>query len=284
MANLAIAATLVGRGDLVIEDRLNHASLLDSGLASGARLLRYRHADAGAAARLLERPARRRLVMTDGVFSMDGDRAPLTGLIGACDRHDAWLSVDDAHGFGVLGPGGRGTLELLPDRGQSIPVLMATLGKALGSFGAFVAGSRDLIEVLVQRARTYIYTTALPPAVAAAAQRAVEIAREEPWRRSHVLELAARFQRGARSLGLGVAASETPIQPLLIGDERSTVEASAALLEAGCLVPAIRPPTVPSGSSRLRITFSAAHSTADVDRLLDVLSDWQARPRAVAAQ
>jgi len=276
MANLGIAAALVGRGDLVVEDRLNHASLIDAGLATGARFQRYAHADAASAdAVLAKHTARHRLLATDGVFSMDGDVAPLVELAEICSERDAWLVIDDAHGFGVLGAHGRGSVEAHGLSASQAPVLMATLGKAIGVFGAFVAGSRDLIDVLVQRARTYIYTTALPPAVAAAARQALELVRTESWRRDHLHELIGRFRSGAAALGLTLLPSGTPIQPLVLGSERRAVAASRHLLAAGLYVPAIRPPTVPAGSSRLRITLSAAHSAQDVARLLETLAEWQ---------
>jgi 8-amino-7-oxononanoate synthase len=272
MANLAVITTLLGRGDRVLEDRLNHASLLEAGLASGARFARFPHADAAA---LRERLARsdkgRTLVATDGVFSMDGDVAPLRALADACQAHRAWLFVDDAHGFGVLGRSGRGSLEAAGLGLQDVPVLMGTLGKAVGTFGAFVAGPGEFVETLLQRARTYIYTTAVPPAVAAATRAALRVLQEEPWRRERVLAHAARFRREAAGLGLCMPPSATPIQPVVIGDEAAAVVASEALRSQGLWIPAIRPPTVPAGTSRLRITFSAAHEDADVDRLLEAL-------------
>jgi 8-amino-7-oxononanoate synthase len=279
MANLAVISTLLGRSDRVFQDRLNHASLLDAGLASGARFSRYPHGDAAALrARLSRAPVARTMVVTDGVFSMDGDVAPLRELADACRDHGAWLFVDDAHGLGVLGESGRGTLEAARLDLEAAPILMGTLGKAFGTFGAFVAGASEVIETLLQRARTYVYTTALPPAVAAATRASLRLVQEEPWRRSRVLGHVARFRREARRLGLPLMDSTTPIQPLLLGSEAAALAASDALLAAGIWVPAIRPPTVPSGASRLRVTFSAAHADADVDRLLETLarlaSDW----------
>ena len=276
MANLAVVTTLCGRGDRVFEDRLNHASLLDAGLASGARFARYRHADAAALAARLGGPddagGRRTLVATDGVFSMDGDVAPLGALADACRARGAWLFVDDAHGLGVLGASGRGTLEAAGLDHYEVPVLMGTLGKAFGSFGAFVAGSDDLVETLLQRARTYVYTTALPPAVAAATRAALRVLQDEPWRRKQVLGHVARFRHEAARLGLSLLDSDTPIQPVILGSEAAALTTGDALRDRGLWVPAIRPPTVPAGSARLRITFSAAHSAADVDRLLEALA------------
>jgi 8-amino-7-oxononanoate synthase len=273
MANLAVAAVLVGRGDHVLEDRLNHASLLDAGLASGARFARFAHGDVAALRTKLSRvgATARALVMTDGVFSMDGDIAPLRDLAGACRESAAQLLVDDAHGFGVLGATGAGAAEEAGLGLDDVPVLMCTLGKAVGTCGAFVAGSAVLVESLLQRARTYIYTTALPPAVAAATRESLRVMRDEPWRRSRVLDHARRFRAGLADLGLQALPSRTPIQPVLVGAEAAAVAASNALFEQGFWVPAIRPPTVPAGTSRLRFTFSAAHTTTQVDHLLAAL-------------
>lgn len=277
MANLAVVTALLGRGDRVFEDRLNHASLLDAGLASGARFSRYPHADvAGLTARLERAGTGRAMVATDGVFSMDGDVAPLAGLAAACRTHGASLFVDDAHGLGVLGATGRGSLEAAGVDGADVPILMGTLGKAFGTFGAFVAGSHELIETLLQTARTYIYTTALPPAVAAATRASLRVMQEEPGRRPRVLQHVARFRREVASLGLQLLESGTPIQPIVFGSEAATVAASDALRARGLWVPAIRPPTVPAGSSRLRITFSAAHADADVDLLVEALASLPA--------
>ena len=273
MANLAVVTALLGRGDRVFEDRLNHASLLDAGLASGARFSRYPHAGVRAlAARLGRAGSGRTMVVTDGVFSMDGDVAPLGELAAACRSHGAAFFVDDAHGLGVLGATGRGSLEAAGLGLDDVPILMGTLGKAVGTFGAFVAGSRELIETLLQTARTYIYTTALPPAVAAATRASLHAMQDEPWRRERVLQHVTRFRREAAQLGLRLLESRTPIQPLVLGSESAAVAASDALRARGLWVPAIRPPTVPAGSSRLRITFSAAHAEADVDRLVEALA------------
>lgn len=273
MANLGFVSALVGRGDRVLEDRLNHASLLDAGLLSGARFARYAHADPQALAARLSRGEGLPLVVTDGVFSMDGDLAPLPELARVTRAAGGWLAVDDAHGLGVLGDNGAGSLAHFGLDNAAVPILMGTLGKALGGFGAFVAGDKDLIEYLIQRARSYVYTTALPAPVAAAALAALEVVVSEPERRARVLELAGRFRRGAAELGYSVMPSETAIQPLLIGDAGRAVALSEALLEAGLWVPAIREPTVPAGSARLRVTFSAAHDAADLDRLLNVLAE-----------
>ena len=274
MANLAIATALVGRSDALFEDRLNHASLIDAALLSRARLHRYRHADASALGTIMaSSSARRKLVLTDGVFSMDGDIAPLPELAGAAASHQGWLVVDDAHGLGVLGPSGRGSVEHHDLRPGQVPVLMGTLGKGFGTFGAFVAGSENLVETLVQQARPYIYTTALPPAIAAATRVSLRIAEQEPWRRDKVYSLVQRFRRGARQLGLKLPGAVTPIQPLVLGATDTTLRAARSLRERGIYVSPIRPPTVPAGSSRLRLTFTAAHRESHVDRLLDALDE-----------
>lgn len=275
MANLGIASALIGRGDRVLEDRLNHASLLDAGLLSGARFSRYAHADVDALKQELTDFPGRTLVMTDGVFSMDGDIAPLPGLARATDAVGAFLAVDDAHGFGVVGEGGRGSLEHHGLNLAEVPVLMGTLGKACGSFGAFVAGSEALVESLIQGARTYIYTTASPPALAEASRAALKLIQAEPERRQHLHTLIARFRAGARQLGLKLMASETPIQPLLVGDPAEALSLSQALREDGIIAAAIRPPTVPVGTARLRFTLTAAHTQQQVDRLLDALAAAQ---------
>ena len=272
MANLGVAVALLGRGDSVFEDRLNHASLIDAGILSRARLRRYAHADpADLDTRLGQTESGSKLVLTDGVFSMDGDVAPLAELAAVCDRHDAWLMVDDAHGLGVLGEDGRGSLAAAGLGCEAVPILMGTLGKAFGSFGAFVAGSEDLIEWLIQAARSYVYTTALPAAVAEATRAALRLAQAESWRREKLAALVARFRAGAAQLGLPLMASETPIQPLVLGEPERVMAVSARLEAAGLLVGAIRPPTVPEGTARLRITFSAGHDEAHVDRLLAAL-------------
>lgn len=272
MANLGAVGALLQRGDLVLEDRLNHASLLDAGRLSKAEFARYAHADTEDLARRLEpRPGRRQLIVTDGVFSMDGDLAPLAALCETAARNQAWVMVDDAHGIGVLGEHGAGTLEPLGLGTGEVPVLVGTLGKALGTAGAFVAGSEALAETLIQHARTYIYTTAMPPAVAVATLASLKIAREEHWRRERLRDLIARFRSGAAELGYDLMPSDTPIQPLRVGDADRAVRLSEALWSQGLLITAIRPPTVPRGTARLRVTFSAQHTAAHVDRLLAAL-------------
>jgi 8-amino-7-oxononanoate synthase len=272
MANLAAVSTLADRGEVVALDRLNHASLIDGTLLSGARFSRYAHGDAADAERVLkEHQGTATVLATDGVFSMDGDFARLPTLARIARAYKAWLIVDDAHGLGVLGATGRGVLEHFELGTSDVPVLVGTLGKAFGSFGAFVAGSAELIELLMQRARTYIYTTALPQPVAAATRKALEIIQRESWRRERVLALAARFRAAARQLDLHLASSDTPIQPVILGAAAAAVRAQNVLLESGFLVVAIRPPTVPAGTARLRITFSAAHTEAQVDALVEAL-------------
>jgi 8-amino-7-oxononanoate synthase len=272
MANLGVMVALLRRGDRVFEDRANHASLLDGARLSGARLVRYAHAVVrDLDERLAVAPAVQCLVATDGVFSMDGDLAPLAGLAAVAADHGAWFMVDDAHGLGVTGPQGRGSVTAAGLGTAQVPVLMGTLGKACGTFGAFVAGSEELIETLIQEARTYIYTTAPPPALACAASAALQRVRADDWRRERLQYLVRRFRSGAAQLGLRLPDSTTPIQPLLAGGAATALHLSGALRRQGILVTAIRPPTVPAGSARLRITFSAAHSEAHVDRLLDAL-------------
>ena len=315
MANLGVVSALTGRHDVIFEDRLNHASLIDAARLTRAKVSRYAHADAGRLAQMLAQvkiksprpanddgsevdadqelavsghrhptpPARGAgsnrfsersvgLITTDAVFSMDGDVAPLAELCTLAARHGTRLLADDAHGFGVLGKSGRGSFEQLQLPVTPPVILMATLGKALGVFGAFVAGEAALIETLIQRARTYIYTTALPPAVAEAARASLRIVQEDGWRREHLRTLVAQFRSGAERLRLALAPSPTPIQPVMFGTAEAALRASQHLRAQGILVPAIRPPTVPEGSARLRITFSAAHEAAHVDRLLEALS------------
>jgi 8-amino-7-oxononanoate synthase len=273
MANLGIAGALVGRGDRVFEDRLNHASMLDAGLLSGAAFSRYAHCNAVSLERELQDGKGNTLILTDGVFSMDGDVAPLPALAKVADHHGAHLGVDDAHGFGVIGAGGRGSLEFHGLGPAEVPIYMATLGKACGSFGAFVAGSEALIESLIQGARTYIYTTAAPAAWAEASRAALKLVATETWRRDHLNSLISRFRDGAAQLGLKLMDSNTPIQPLLVGEAEDAMALSSKLKERGLLVAAIRPPTVPAGSARLRITLTATHTEQQVDRLLSALAE-----------
>jgi 8-amino-7-oxononanoate synthase len=274
MANLGLVAALAGRDAAVFGDSLNHASLIDGGRLSGARLHRYPHGDVAVLEQqLAAQESSSALVLTDGVFSMDGDLAPLPALAAACAKHSAFLAVDDAHGLGVIGATGRGSLEHFGLSPAQVPALIGTFGKAFGTFGAFIAGSEDLIGTLIQRARTYIYTTALPPAVAAATRAALAVSIAEPWRRERVLALTRRFRERALAAGIRLGESETLIQPILLGSADAAMRASNALLERGFYVAAIRPPTVPADTSRLRVTLSAAHRDEDVEGLVAALTD-----------
>ena len=280
MANLGALQALLGAGGLpgrgealCVQDRLNHASLIDGAQLAGAELRRYPHGDAEAAARqLAARPDHAALLATDGVFSMDGDIAPLADLAALCrDRH-ALFYVDDAHGLGVMGPQGAGSVAAAGLDARQVPVLMGTLGKALGTAGAFVAGDNDLIEAIVQFARPYVYTTAMPAVLAAATRASLRLVRADTdGRRERLGAHIARFRAGAKQLGLHVLDSSTAIQPLLVGSTEAAMGASRALEAAGFLVVAIRPPTVPQGAARLRITLSAAHSFDQIDALLEAL-------------
>ena len=283
MANLAVMTALAGRGERALLDRLCHASLIDGARLSGATLARYRHADAGDAARLAEAdPGHTVLLATDGVFSMDGDLAPLPALARCARAHDLWLVVDDAHGLGVIGASGGGVLEHYGLGSEAVPVLVGTLGKAFGSFGAFVAGSAALIEFLIQKARTYLYTTALPQPVAAATRAALALIRQESGRRERLAALIARFRAAAAAAAVPLAPSATPIQPIVLGSAAAALAAQRQLAAAGFWVVAIRPPTVPPGSARLRVTLSAAHTEAQVDALAEQLGSACRAARSAA--
>ncbi len=272
LANLAVATSLTGKGDVIIQDKLCHASLIDAARLSEARLLRFTHADVEALQRQLTiKTDGNTLVITDGVFSMDGDTAPLTKMAALCHQHQAWMAVDDAHGIGICGPGGRGSVAAAGLSEQQAPILTGTLGKAFGCFGAFVAGSEALINHLVNEARSYIYTTAMPPALASAARAALRRVSEDDWRREHLQTLIRHFRLGAARRGLTLMDSDSPIQPMIIGDSQTTLELAARLQQKGLLVVAIRPPTVREGSSRLRITLTATHRKAQLDVLLDAI-------------
>ncbi len=279
MANVGVISALCSRGEHLFADRLNHASLNDGAKLAGAKLRRYPHCDVDALERMLGANGAT-LIATDGVFSMDGDLAPLPELARVARESGAWLLADDAHGLGVIGNGGRGSLDVLGLDDREVPILVGTLGKAFGTFGAFVAGSSSLIETLIQRARSYIYTTALPPAVAHATSAALALSIRESWRRDHLRSLIGRFRRGAAALGLPLIESHTPIQPLLAGDSLLALEWSQFLESQGVLVTAIRPPTVPKGSARLRITLSAEHQRDDIDHLLSLLARLPRRQHA----
>lgn len=278
MANLAITSALVGRGDAVFQDKLNHASLIDAAKLSDARFLRYKHNDLEQLQRLLSEgrkasPEARQLVMSDAVFSMDGDKANASEMSALCEQSQSWLMLDDAHGFGVLGEKGAGLCSEQHLSQKDVPILMATLGKAVGVSGAFIAGSETLIETLIQRSRSYIYTTASPPATAAAVIQSIELIETEGWRREKLAELIAYFRHQATTLGVELMPSDTAIQPILIGDNHRAVRLSEQLFERGIHVTAIRPPTVPQGTARLRITLSAAHEKQDIDCLMHTLSE-----------
>ena len=271
-ANLGILTTLADRHSEIFCDRLNHACLNDGALLSRARVVRYAHADLDALGRALERSrAPTRIVATDAVFSMDGDVADVRKLVDLCERHDAWLVLDDAHGIGVLGATGRGSLEHFGVASERI-VYMATLGKALGSHGAFVAGHGAVVEWVLQRARTYVFSTALPAASAAAATAALALLEEDPSIVATLRQRIARLREHAAKLP-ALEVSSTAIHPILLGDADAAVHASRRLLERGFLVPAIRPPTVPQGTSRLRVSLSAAHGEDDIDALAGALAE-----------
>ena len=271
MANIGIVTALAGRGDAVFADKLNHSSLNDAALLSRADFKRYAHGDLAALEKLLATTtARRKLVVSDAVFSMDGDIAPVPELLRLCEHHDAWLVLDDAHGFGTLGATGSGVLQHYGVMSQRI-VYMATLGKAAGVFGAFVAGEPDLIETLMQRARPYIYTTAPPPLLAHTLLASLEIIPAEGWRRERLAQLITQLKQGVAGLRWPLLPSDTAIQPLIMGTSEEALRVSAVLTQRGVLVPAIRPPTVPQGSARLRISLSAAHSEQDVAHLTQAL-------------
>jgi 8-amino-7-oxononanoate synthase len=272
-ANAGVPAALVGRDDAIFSDVLNHASIVDGCLLSRAEVVRYRHGDVDELDALLARTrARRKLVVTDTVFGMDGDAAPLAAIADRCERHGAMLYVDEAHATGVLGPRGAGLVDALGLEGR-VDVRMGTLGKALGSFGAHVSGERRLVEWLVSRARTFVFTTALPPAACGAALAALEIVRGEPERRARLHALAARAKAGLARLGFDLPRVVAPILPVVLGAEERALSASRLLRERGFFVRAIRPPTVPRGTSRLRVALTAGHTEAQVDAFLGALEE-----------
>lgn len=274
MANMGIINALVGRHDLVLQDQLNHASLIDGGRLSRAIFKRYKHNNIEhLQSQLSFNAADRKLIVTDGVFSMDGDLAPLAAISKIAEQSNAWLMVDDAHGLGVLGATGAGIVQEHDLSIDEVPILMGTLGKSFGTFGAFVAGSEALIETLIQFARSYIYTTALPPAIACATSASLAIVRQEQWRRDHLNALIQRFRHGANALGLQLMDSYTPIQPVIINDDQLVMTVSQQLRAKGFMVGAIRPPTVPKGSGRLRICLSASHTEQQIDQLLIALDE-----------
>ncbi len=271
-ANTGAIPALVGRGDAVFSDATNHACIIDGVRLSRAESHIYPHLDLAELDRQLSAStARRKLVVTDAVFSMDGDVAPVPELLALCERHQAWLMIDDAHGFGVLGAGGRGTLEhfgIDPAAASERLIYMATLGKAAGAAGAFIAGAPSLVEWLLQRARTYMFATATPPATAEALRASLRVIDGERWRREHLAALRDQLVAGLRGLPWQLLPSDTAIQPLIVGENAEAMRLMAELWAQGVWAPAIRPPTVPVGTARLRISLSAAHSSADVEQLL----------------
>lgn len=273
MANLGVIDGLLKRGDAIIQDKLNHASLLDGGRLTEAEQYRYPHADMSMLHKRLHNAAtaKHKLIVSDGVFSMDGDLASLPAMMALAKQHRAAVLLDDAHGFGVLGREGRGTVSHFDIAPTDAPIVVGTLGKALGTGGAFVAANESVIETLVQQARSYVYTTAQPPAVAAATLASLKLVQQESWRRDKLQSLIQQFRQGAQQLGLKLMDSFTPIQPVLLGDELTALEVGKQLEQQGILVGVIRPPTVPKNTARLRITLSAEHSENDVTRLLDAL-------------
>lgn len=277
LANIGVVTALAGREDVIFSDALNHASLIDGMRLSRAEVVRYPHCSLEALSKLLPQShaSRSRFVVTESIFSMDGDLAPLAEMLELCERNDAWLVVDDAHGFGVLGTEGRGVLERLGLRSPRI-IYVGTLGKAAGVSGAFVAGEAPVVETVLQKARSYIYTTASPPFLAAAVETSLQIIREESWRRLKLDALIEQLKRGLRESGLTLSPSDSPIQPLILGGNAETLSASRYLRDRGIIVTAIRPPTVPEGTSRLRISLSATHDESDVEMLIGALRDFAA--------
>jgi 8-amino-7-oxononanoate synthase len=274
MANMGVLTALLGKGDAVFQDRLNHASLLDGGLASGAKQQRYAHNDgADLQRRLATSKARRSLVASDGVFSMDGDVASVPQLVEVCAQHSALLLLDEAHALGVIGVGGRGTVSAAGLGPDAVALRIGTLGKAFGGYGAFVAGPKSLVEMIQQLARPAIYTTALPPAWAATMRKSLQLVESQDWRRQHLNQLINRLRSGLLQQGWALLPSSTPIQPVLVGSAQRALALAQALRQRGFLVSAIRPPTVPVGTARLRITLSAGHDQQSVDELLEVMAD-----------
>ena len=274
MANLGVVSALCDRHSEIYEDKLNHASLLDAALLSRSKRIRFPHLDTeNLEERLSNSESQDKFIASDGVFSMDGDLAPLNKLVTLAEKNNATLMIDDAHGIGVLGEKGKGIIEHFGVENKHVPVLMGTLGKAFGTAGAFVAGSEELVETLIQKSRSYIFTTAMPAAVAAATRESLDIIKKENWRREKLQSLIAQFRKGASELGLTLIDSISPIQPIIIGSSEKTVSLSEKLLEKNILISAIRPPTVAEGTSRLRVTFSATHTEKHIEKLLKALSE-----------
>jgi len=279
MANLGVVSALCDRHSEIFEDKLNHASLLDAALLSRAKRTRYAHLDTKKLQQRLiasdcsNKTTSNKFIISDGVFSMDGDLAPLDKLVKLSNESNATLMIDDAHGIGVLGNKGKGIIEHFGLDNNHVPILVGTLGKAFGTAGAFIAGSEALIETLIQKSRSYIFTTAMPAAVAAATRKSLQLVEEESWRREKLQSLISQFRTGAGEIGFELVDSITPIQPLIIGSSEKALALSENLLEKNILISAIRPPTVPDGTARLRVTFSATHTEKHVDKLLSALSD-----------
>ena len=277
MANIGICQALLDKNDYVFEDRLNHASLIDGGIISNARFQRYLHNDADSLGSKLDKARRNdadaeRLVLTDAVFSMDGDVADIPKLASLCRQTESWLMIDDAHGFGTMGAG-RGSLQHFDLSAGDVPIYMATLGKAMGTAGAFIAGSESLIETIIQKARTYVYTTAMPAAVAEATRRSLQLLQQEPEHVERLNKNIEYFKRCSKQLDLCLSDSPTAIQPLMIGSDEKALRVSQQLFDKGIMVSAIRPPTVPEGTSRLRITLSAGHTRSHIDQLLIAINN-----------
>ncbi len=279
MANLGVVSALCDRHCEIYEDKINHASLLDAALLSRAKRIRFPHLDMTKLQQRLTGSGQsnettdNKFIISDGVFSMDGDLAPLDILVDLANTHRATLMIDDAHGIGVLGKKGRGVIEHFELDNKQIPVLVGTLGKAFGTAGAFVAGSEELIETLIQKSRSYIFTTAMPAAVAAATRKSLQLLENDLWRREKLQSLVSQFRKGVADHGLELMDSMTAIQPVIVGSSEQALVLSEKLLEKNILISAIRPPTVPDGSARLRITFSATHTEEQVDKLLSVLNE-----------
>ncbi|PTN13060.1 8-amino-7-oxononanoate synthase [Nitrosomonas aestuarii] len=285
MANIGVVTALVGRNDAIFADKLNHASLNDAAILSRAQLIRYPHFDLlTLERRLIASKAKRKLIITDAVFSMDGDVAPVENLVKLCNKYNAMLLLDDAHGFGVLGRNGRGILFTSEKRRESVRtalhasniIYMATLGKAAGVFGAFVAASSEIIATLIQAAKSYIYTTASPPMLAHVLLKSLQLIEQDNWRRERLFQLIKQLKDAMRTLRWRLLPSNTPIQPLLIGDTKEAMRISQNLKSQGILVPAIRPPTVPRNTARLRISLSASHRDEDIARLASALQNTNA--------
>jgi 8-amino-7-oxononanoate synthase len=277
-ANTGILATLAGEADVILSDQLNHASIIDGCRLSRAQTLVYAHGDLDQLEANLKnsRHARRRLIVTESIFSMDGDEAPLTDIVELAERHDAMVMVDEAHATGVFGGTGAGVVSK-HGLGDRVFVQMGTLGKALGAFGAYVAGSRALRELLINRCRSFIFTTALPPAIMAMAIAAIDLIEREPERRERLWENCGLLSRGLKRLGFGLNDCQSPIVPLIVGDAESCMELSQRLLEHGVFVQGIRPPTVPPGTSRLRITVMATHERRHIEKALEAFQESQAQ-------